>query len=395
MLASLERLTGRAILSQWLQHSPQSWRSFPRPMDDPWVVVDGRDPLRVLVLGGGLAVGWCVRSHADGLPGALARRLAAGTGRGVIVTVVTGREMSADEARRALADVPVERFDAVLCLVGATETLELMAPRRWRASLDRLLTALDEATAADAPVLLAAPVRFEDVDDVPSRARKVAARQGAMVRATLQAAANERMSVRYLDAGGPTEIPALEEAPAFYDRWTAPFAGSLAADLARCEVVDPESPERQRALAELGVLDRAADPELVLLTDAVRDRFGATAALVNLVGDRQVTIAGFDQADVQLDESICARTVRADGPLVISDLVADGRFSTASWADSVLAPKFYAGHPLEDREGRRIGALCIVGAEPRELGDDELSLLAEFAHRAQSLLWAAAPTRSA
>jgi len=395
VLASLERLTGRAILSRWLRSSPQSWRINPRPTDDPWVTVDGPDPLRVLVLGGGLAVGWSVRSHADGTPGALARRLAARTGRGVMVTVVTEREMSADEARRALADVPVERFDAVLCFLGATETLELMAPRRWRASLDRLLTALDEATAADAPVLLAAPVRFEDVDDVPSRARKVAARQGAMVRATLQAAANERMSVRYLEDRGATEIPPLDEAPAWYDRWTTPFADSLAADLPRCDVIDPESPERQRALAELGVLDRAADPELVLLTDAVRDRFGAQAAVINLIGDRQVTLTGMQQPDRPLRESICARTVRADGPLVIPDVVADGRFGSTAWAGSSLAPKFYAGHPLEDRQGRRIGALCIVGAEPRELGDDELSLLAEFAHRAQSLLWAAAPTRSA
>ena len=54
-----------------------------RPADSPQAFVAGRSSLRVLLAGSGPVVGWGVGSHDLGLPGAVARAVAATTGRGV------------------------------------------------------------------------------------------------------------------------------------------------------------------------------------------------------------------------------------------------------------------------------------------------------------------------
>ncbi|MCQ9136909.1 hypothetical protein, partial [Streptomyces hilarionis] len=45
----------------------------------------GRDPIRVLVFGGGLAIGYGVRTRAEAFDGPLARLVALRTGRGVVL----------------------------------------------------------------------------------------------------------------------------------------------------------------------------------------------------------------------------------------------------------------------------------------------------------------------
>ena len=41
--------------------------------------------------------------------------------------------------------------------------------------------------------------------------------------------------------------------------------------------------------------------------------------------------------------------------------------------------RFYAGVPLRTADGMVLGALCILGAEPRNLDDREIEILGEMA----------------
>ncbi|MBO9045828.1 hypothetical protein JYQ29_00480 [Curtobacterium flaccumfaciens pv. flaccumfaciens] len=48
--------------------------------------------------------------------------------------------------------------------------------------------------------------------------------------------------------------------------------------------------------------------------------------------------------------------------------------------------RFYAGHPLEDLDGTRVGAVCVFDPAPRVAGTVELDLLRDFAVLARDTL---------
>src|SRR4051812_7382892 len=93
-----------AAMGAWHLPFPSSWPTLPRPTDYAQSNAPGLDPDRVLVVGSGPAAGWGVRSHELGLPGQLARRLAAATGRGSDVDILSSASLPVRGAARGLRD---------------------------------------------------------------------------------------------------------------------------------------------------------------------------------------------------------------------------------------------------------------------------------------------------
>ncbi|TAL44662.1 MAG: hypothetical protein EPN91_03940 [Salinibacterium sp.] len=122
----------------WVRSSARSVRHLPRPYDEPVITVAGANPVRVLFLGSGLAVGYGVHSHQLGMGGELARHLAASSGRGTSVEVVAGDDMSVRQASRRLAHLDLNRFDVVVLTVGSYEATTLAQTRAWARLLPRI-----------------------------------------------------------------------------------------------------------------------------------------------------------------------------------------------------------------------------------------------------------------
>ncbi|WP_313204055.1 MULTISPECIES: sensor domain-containing phosphodiesterase [Stenotrophomonas] len=134
------------------------------------------------------------------------------------------------------------------------------------------------------------------------------------------------------------------------------------------------SEERMSTLGSLDVLDDVASSSLDRLTELATRLFQSQVAFVSLVEtDRQRMIArqGLDVAEMQIEHSICAHTIRSADGMVVPDLRVDPRFAGNPLVVEPPHLRFYAGAPLVAKNGVAIGALCVMDPDVRTFGDDD------------------------
>ncbi len=140
-------------------------------------------------------------------------------------------------------------------------------------------------------------------------------------------------------------------------------------------------PEDQRieSLKQLGILDtprdrlfnNLAEEALVLLP-------GTSIAAISLVdAERQwfKSVIGMDVSETPRSQSFCAHTIQTGGTMVVPDATKDIRFADNPLVKSGPEIRFYAGVSLLDG----VGALCVIGKEPREITPSELDKLEKLA----------------
>ncbi|MCY7326763.1 MAG: hypothetical protein LH605_11635 [Microbacteriaceae bacterium] len=120
-----------------------SWYDLPRPSGSTSTHASGSDPLRVLLIGCGPAVGFGVLTHDLALPGGIARQLSTETGRGVDVDLIVDIELTARGAYPLLDETMLARYDAVIVMLGLFDTLSVAPAAQWRTDMSALLTLLE------------------------------------------------------------------------------------------------------------------------------------------------------------------------------------------------------------------------------------------------------------
>lgn len=149
--------------------------------------------------------------------------------------------------------------------------------------------------------------------------------------------------------------------------------------------LDPAA--RRTALVEaLGVLGSGPEERFDRITRMTQEAFGVPLTFLNLVHDDVVTTQstyGWQQGtSVPASEQFCATTVLTPEPMVIPDTMLDPRFATTP-AVAVHGIRFYAGAPLTMLDGTRVGTLCVMDAQPRAFGVEDVALLRDLARWAE------------
>ena len=144
------------------------------------------------------------------------------------------------------------------------------------------------------------------------------------------------------------------------------------------------SHERARlaALQATNLLDSDAEPVFDRLAWLAGEVTGCPIALVTLVTARRQWFKsriGIAMAESPREDAFCRYTIEQDGPLVVLDAQLDRRFRESALVRGEPQVRFYAGFPLADRHGHRLGALCVMDREPRRLRERELHALGELA----------------
>lgn len=127
------------------------------------------------------------------------------------------------------------------------------------------------------------------------------------------------------------------------------------------------------------------------LAKRASDVFNAQLAVISAIDKQREYFVGqsgrfpdsiTDEAGLLLpmsrEHAICNYVVGDEKPLVIPDIERDPRFADNE-AIRRWNMRFYAGAPLRIGDGQIIGALCILASEPRNLKEDELTLLETMA----------------
>jgi len=146
---------------------------------------------------------------------------------------------------------------------------------------------------------------------------------------------------------------------------------------------EPPADTRAAALDELVLSTLTGTPHLGMLdriVDLAARVFDVPMVAVNIIrGDVQVTASGWGELHTgdltPRQDTFCERTILTPDPLVVTDAVTDPRFADHPAVTGDDPIRFYAGQPLAAPSGERIGALCLVGRQPRTISTAQLELL--------------------
>ena len=137
---------------------------------------------------------------------------------------------------------------------------------------------------------------------------------------------------------------------------------------------------RLEALYNLDLLDTPVSESFDRITRMASQIFSLPISAVSLTDvDRQwfKSRVGVEHQAIPRDGAPCAQVAESADMLVIPDMADD-----ACYRDSVLGKsgiRFYAGAPLITRDGYGLGALCVLGTDPRSTTEQEMSSLRDLA----------------
>lgn len=137
---------------------------------------------------------------------------------------------------------------------------------------------------------------------------------------------------------------------------------------------------RLDALRALRLLDSAPSESFDRITRTASQLFDLPIAAVSLTDqDRQwfKSRVGVEHTTIPRHLAPCAQVAESCQVLVIEDMLAD-----PGYKDSLLARsgvRFYAGAPLTTAEGHGLGAMCVLGTQPRSASDLERGALKDLA----------------
>lgn len=373
-----------------------------RPLGPARAVADGPQPRRILLIGGGATVGRGFPSHDLALPGSLARALRARTGRGAVVDIIADPGLTVAGLVGVLGGVELDLYDAVVTTVGDIDALRGIAPRDWR---DRVRSAMGvwQYRVTDGRVLLM--VAIPGLRDEPA----VGLAHGRVVDAFTPGlnAITEALAEEYPGVS-TTLLPDPQRAtgrvaPETVELWGAQLAAELLPHLpvrrlgAAPRWAEPPASGLPDAERTASILSGSAQSLERIVTIAAASLNAPTAVISVLGTDTQWHAArfGLELDSLPIEQSFCAVAVRNEDGMVVPDALRDPRFSRNPLVEHG-GIRYYAGVPIEDAEGRRIGALCVIDTKPRNLTSTaDMAVLRRLAQRVEQALDAASLAASA
>lgn len=152
---------------------------------------------------------------------------------------------------------------------------------------------------------------------------------------------------------------------------------------------DNEEHRRLAKLAEYDILDSAPEQRFDDIVRIAAQICGTPIALISLVDDRRQWFkakVGLDVAETPRDIAFCAHALDQDGLFEVMDATADPRFAENPLVTGENAFRFYAGAPLATPDGGKLGTLCVLDREPRQLTDDQREALAALSRQVMELM---------
>jgi PAS domain S-box-containing protein len=149
--------------------------------------------------------------------------------------------------------------------------------------------------------------------------------------------------------------------------------------------------QRVKALDSYNVLDTLPEKEYDAITRLASYICQVPVALITLISaDRQwvKSSVGIDSemGNMPRDEAFCNQTILDDDILEVSDSLESETFKDFNIVKEAPHLRFYAGAPLIDPDGHRLGSLCVVDTVPRKLTTEQRDALRTLANEVMSHL---------
>ncbi|MDB5944552.1 MAG: signal transduction protein : sensor, domain [Ramlibacter sp.] len=148
--------------------------------------------------------------------------------------------------------------------------------------------------------------------------------------------------------------------------------------------VPPDEAERLADLEDLAILDTEPEKEFDRLVQLATTICQAPIGAITFIDSHRQWFKsriGVEVAATPRDLAFCAYTIAdSERLLEVQDAETDPRFVTNLFGPDFPPVRFYAGYPLQTREGSAVGTLSVMDVVPRALTATQREALAKLAH---------------
>ena len=140
--------------------------------------------------------------------------------------------------------------------------------------------------------------------------------------------------------------------------------------------------ERLKTLYRYEILDTPRDGTFDRLTAITAKLFNVPIAIVSLVDNDRIWFKsryGIETEQVGCDPGLCASAILSDEVYVIEDARNDIRSLANPLVASNFGLQFYAGAPLQTKDGYNLGTLCIIDRKQRKITEEQKEMLDNLA----------------
>lgn len=153
---------------------------------------------------------------------------------------------------------------------------------------------------------------------------------------------------------------------------------------ARSEAVDAK---RLEALIRYDILDTPPESTFDRITRTAAAFFDVPVSIITFVDRHRSwfkSYLGVEITEIERSSTMCDTVIRGDEVLVISD----AQCAPRPLVDPLLklGMRFYAGAPLRTYDGIKLGTLCVLDMEPRQVTTKEAQVLADLAATVMDLM---------
>src|ERR1700744_5536127 len=145
--------------------------------------------------------------------------------------------------------------------------------------------------------------------------------------------------------------------------------------------------QRLAALESYNILDTLPEKEYDAITRLASYICQVPIALISLIdGERQwfKSKVGLGADETPRADAFCHHTIQSDEILEVEHAQTDKRFKDNNLVTGDPHIQFYAGAPLIDPEGHRLGSLCVIDRVPRKLTHEQRNALRTLADEVMS-----------
>lgn len=146
---------------------------------------------------------------------------------------------------------------------------------------------------------------------------------------------------------------------------------------------------RLQALNSYDVLDTLPEKEYDAITRLASYICQAPIALITLIDNNKQWFkskVGLDITETPRNEAFCNYTIQGDQIFEVPDALLSEQLKSNPFVDTADGVRFYAGAPLIDPEGYRLGSLCVIDLIPRQLTNEQRDALRTLADEVMSHL---------
>lgn len=146
---------------------------------------------------------------------------------------------------------------------------------------------------------------------------------------------------------------------------------------------------RLNAVNRFKQFDAAIATDLNEIVNLASQICNTPVALITLIDDDVQWFKASKGVDIDCTDrnlSFCTYTIQHEGLMMVNDTLLDERFKNNGLVTNAPFVRFYAGSTLTTNDGYAIGSLCVVDVIPRELTENQQSLLKVLSKQVMALL---------